>query len=163
MYMKGAVGCVALISTVPASPSTIMAAPIPARVPGFHIGNAGALIRLDVFLDPLWVPQIMGWIVLKTKPPSWWPSPWINRRCWLLKAVREFRIYRHSYVYYCRCDDSQKLWPVLKKVQEHYGDDALHLALHLYPLAYHRNAFLVCQSAYAIRYLTKPAKWVAND
>ncbi|XP_033747902.1 uncharacterized protein LOC117332932 [Pecten maximus] len=45
------------------------------------------------------------------------------------------------------CPDSQNAFPTLLKVADYYGPDRVRLITHLFPLPYHRNAFLAAKGA----------------
>lgn len=41
------------------------------------------------------------------------------------------------------CPDSKEVFPTLLQLANHYGPDVLTLRMHMFPLPYHRNSFLV--------------------
>jgi hypothetical protein len=43
------------------------------------------------------------------------------------------------------CPDSKAAFPTLLKLTDHYGAETLRLAVHSFPLPYHRNAYLAAQ------------------
>ncbi|KAG8083487.1 hypothetical protein GUJ93_ZPchr0015g6884 [Zizania palustris] len=47
------------------------------------------------------------------------------------------------------CPDSRDAWPHLKKAAEHYAS-RVSVVVHLFPLPYHSNAFVSCQSIHAV-------------
>lgn len=49
------------------------------------------------------------------------------------------------------CPDCLYAWPIVKKVQAHYGNDSLDIVVQQLPLPYHRNGFLCTQGIYVIR------------
>jgi len=49
------------------------------------------------------------------------------------------------------CSDSEREWPIIKKVQEHYGNDRLDVIVQNMVLSYHRNAFLGTQGLFLIQ------------
>lgn len=42
------------------------------------------------------------------------------------------------------CPDSARAFPTMLQVADHFGPNKLRLRMHMFPLPYHRNAFLVC-------------------
>ncbi|KAL6839795.1 hypothetical protein ACP4OV_030483 [Aristida adscensionis] len=48
------------------------------------------------------------------------------------------------------CPDSRDAWPELKKAVEHYGSGVVSVVVHLFPLPYHSNAFIACQSIHTV-------------
>eukprot|EP01098_Paradermamoeba_levis_P006149 TRINITY_DN2553_c0_g1_i1.p1 TRINITY_DN2553_c0_g1~~TRINITY_DN2553_c0_g1_i1.p1 ORF type:complete len:225 (+),score=50.15 TRINITY_DN2553_c0_g1_i1:108-782(+) len=44
------------------------------------------------------------------------------------------------------CPDSKAAWPIVQQVLSHYGPEKVQLILHVFPLPYHRNAFLAAQA-----------------
>lgn len=43
------------------------------------------------------------------------------------------------------CPYSKEAFPTLTKVADHYGPQTVRLTIHLFPLPYHRNAFLAAK------------------
>lgn len=41
------------------------------------------------------------------------------------------------------CPDSKEVFPTLLQLANHYGPDVFTLRMHMFPLPYHRNSFLV--------------------
>ncbi|CAG2225601.1 unnamed protein product [Mytilus edulis] len=52
------------------------------------------------------------------------------------------------------CPDSQDALPTLVKLADHYGPDKLRLRMHLFPLPYHRNSFLVAMGTHSVDKMT---------
>lgn len=48
------------------------------------------------------------------------------------------------------CDDSQKAYPTLLKVADHFGAQDLQLTVHMFPLPYHRNSHVISKGAQLI-------------
>lgn len=67
------------------------------------------------------------------------------------------------------CPDSATIFPIIMKVADHYGQNTLRLRIHLFPLPYHRNSFIVAMGTHAVDQLTKSSmtyKWtqmIYND
>lgn len=49
------------------------------------------------------------------------------------------------------CPDSKLCYPTLLQLADHYGPEVLTLRMHMFPLPYHRNSFLVAM----VRVLTE--------
>ncbi|XP_062578658.1 uncharacterized protein LOC134240589 [Saccostrea cucullata] len=60
------------------------------------------------------------------------------------------------------CPDSQMAFPTLKQLAEHYGPEVLTLRMHMFPLPYHRNSFLVAMGAQIINQLSDSPQTVFN-
>ncbi|XP_061167258.1 uncharacterized protein LOC133176107 [Saccostrea echinata] len=52
------------------------------------------------------------------------------------------------------CPDSKQAFPTLLQVANHYGPDVLTLRLHMFPLPYHRNSFLVSMGTEVINQMS---------
>ncbi|KAL4223698.1 hypothetical protein ACF0H5_017166 [Mactra antiquata] len=58
----------------------------------------------------------------------------------------------HLDVHMCPlCPDSAASFPILKQVAEHYGPTNLTLVMHLFPLPFHHQAYLVTKGAEVVR------------
>ncbi|XP_052072274.1 uncharacterized protein LOC127710458 isoform X2 [Mytilus californianus] len=52
------------------------------------------------------------------------------------------------------CPDSKAALPTLVKLADHYGPEKLRFRMHLFPLPYHRNAFLVAMGTHSVDKMT---------
>ncbi|XP_076108441.1 uncharacterized protein LOC143076506 [Mytilus galloprovincialis] len=53
------------------------------------------------------------------------------------------------------CPDSAETFPTIQKVADYYGPKQLRLRIHLFPLPYHHNSFLIAMGTRAVDQLTK--------
>ncbi|XP_072046736.1 uncharacterized protein [Amphiura filiformis] len=62
------------------------------------------------------------------------------------------------------CPDSKRAFPTLKEVADHYGVANLRLNVVMFPLPYHRSAWLTTQSTFIINGINSDAtfKWMAD-
>lgn len=56
------------------------------------------------------------------------------------------------------CPDSKLCYPTLLQLADHYGPEVLTLRMHMFPLPYHRNSFLVAM----VRVLTEMDIFFSN-
>lgn len=49
------------------------------------------------------------------------------------------------------CPGSAQQWPVMQRVAEQYGRDRINVVVHIFPLPYHRNAFIAAQGGRVVR------------
>ncbi|XP_067664079.1 uncharacterized protein [Haliotis asinina] len=52
------------------------------------------------------------------------------------------------------CPDSKRAYGVIRQVVDHYGPHVVQLRVHIFPLPYHRNAFMAGKGAFAVDKLT---------
>ncbi|VDI68891.1 Hypothetical predicted protein [Mytilus galloprovincialis] len=64
-------------------------------------------------------------------------------------ALVEFDVYMGPL-----CPDSKAAFPTMVKLADHYGPDKLRFRMHLFPLLYHRNAFLVAMGTHSVDKMT---------
>lgn len=60
------------------------------------------------------------------------------------------------------CPDSKEVFPTLLQLANHYGPDVLTLRMHMFPLPYHRNSFLVAMGAQVVNRMISSAQGVYN-
>ncbi|XP_072014197.1 uncharacterized protein [Amphiura filiformis] len=60
------------------------------------------------------------------------------------------------------CPYSKASFPVLKEVADHYGSTNLGLNVLIFPLPYHRSAWLAAQSTYIVNGMDSWIKWMAD-
>ncbi|VDI71395.1 Hypothetical predicted protein [Mytilus galloprovincialis] len=64
-------------------------------------------------------------------------------------ALVEFDVYMGPL-----CPDSKAAFQTVLKLADHYGPDKLRFRMHLFPLPYHRNSFLVTMGTHAVNKMT---------
>ncbi|XP_061190720.1 uncharacterized protein LOC133198718 [Saccostrea echinata] len=60
------------------------------------------------------------------------------------------------------CPESKMAFPTLLQLANHYGPNVLTLRMHMFPLPYHRNSFLVAMGAQIINQLSDSQQGVFN-
>nr|XP_022304160.1 uncharacterized protein LOC111111455 [Crassostrea virginica] len=60
------------------------------------------------------------------------------------------------------CPDSKLCFPTLLQLADHYGPEVLTLRMHMFPLPYHRNSFLVAMGSHVVDNMINSSQAVYN-